>query len=465
MVSTLQYPITADDLEIAVSGVDPSIIAMLQNGGHGFFRLYTAGGSEIVLAKGYVAPYIILSRNENAGAWPAGTFVSVDEISPLPLPASEDSELAELFHRLRAGPGLLRTQLDPETLQFDLPLTGVVAGAYGGMQVDQYGRIVYIPANWPTNALPVFAPGDASPSGGAVIASAVGYTPQPSARIALATDLQDAVEQLEDAIIAIQDAGGSSVVTTVSPGPGILVGGALSQPVISLATTGITPGTYEGFSVDQYGRITNFVAPAFASQIFAATLPITVAYSSISNTYTYGINAATSTTFGSVKLTDTAQAAAGTVGDPTTVPNWTAVISAIALYTAPGAPVFSDIAQNDKFSFYDVSQAKMVTATIANLFAANTFSAGVVSVSAGVATLVHGNNIASVSRTGAGIVRVTLTTGMASTSYDANLSVGGTTPLITSVNIISVTIFDCYFVDHTGAAADPTAFGFSVVQA
>lgn len=461
--------ITAAATAIQLTAVDTQIITTLGNGGHVVLSIYTAEGSETVFGTELSGSTLTIVRSDNAKSFPAQSFVVVTSASTAPLEATQELEYALAFANSASTDGTLEITktFAPNgmpSMVWKMKPTGVQAGTYGGMQVDQYGRIVAIPTNWPQNALPVFNP--AGPGtvggGGSSAASSVSYTPLTGTAIITATNVQDALRQAEAAVRAILDAS-SYDVQSVTAGPGITVTGDPTNPSISLATSALAAGTYAGFTFDQYGRAIAYAAPVTDDVAVSATAPLAVSYNSLTKTYSLTAASATSVARGVVKITDPAEVTANAVSDPAAVTTYQSVVNyvdrvskAINLLDAINtttAPITSLI------GVFDAAANAMRKAKLNEAAMLGRSGAIVTGTSLGV-----NRNVAAVTNTSPGVFQVTLASPLASTNYtvsavtrNGTIHVPDMTPGSASTFTISWSLVD-------GTPSNPTAWSFVVEE-
>lgn len=92
------------------------------------------------------------------------------------------------------------------------------------------------------------------------------------------------------------------------------------------------------------------------------------------------------------------------------------------------------------------------------------WAVAVVSISGGVASVAFSNNVASVSRTGDGVVEVNLISAASSATYPVNVTVGGSTHLFARVSGRTTTKVTVSFADAAGTPTDPGEFDLRVWQ-
>lgn len=479
-VMKLQRAIECDATAITLDSVDPTIAPVLTAGGHALLTIYTLEGSEQVIATGAAGATLTVVRRDDARRWPMNACVKLDAVVNLPLPPSEDC--CEKFEGLTFGPEFDVTRGDC-TLGVRLKATGVVAGDYCGFRVDAFGRILDIPEDWPASCLPVFNPcgpcDDATGSGGAASAAyAVHYTAQAGARVATGTNVQTVIEQLEDAVVVLQDDIATSV-EEVQQGDGVLVSGLRDYPVVSLAASGVSPGTYAGFAVDRYGRIVAYTDPGAAVHAVVApaspTVLVTTDLSGAAPLYTIGVIAASTTTPGVVTITKLSEIQDGTVVATSTVPDYSGVTAAITAALKkklpPDTQTAASVASTDWVPIYNTGTSvykKVSPDTLAEYVGPNGCYYDVAS-----NVLSREKGVAGVAKMSTGVFRVTLKAAMSSGTYHVSVTVvGGGAAVMTAVRILSATVFEvlCFgiVIDTSGAtppqvvSVDPPAISLTV---
>lgn len=318
------HSITADATKVRVTGLDATICPAMDGAHHARLEIYTALGSEVVVATACSGTELTIARGY-AGTeprdWPAFACVKLLEIVDQPLGETERGECCECLDGVSVGTGLILTRPDPCALRFDLKPSGVVPGVYCGMTVNEFGQITSLDPSFPASCIPVFNPcgpcDEGGTGGGAVNAATVSYTPISAPPFALGPTVQDAIRQLEAGLAAIPPPSG---VETATAGAGIVVGGTSTDITISLEPSGIAPGTYAGFTIDQYGRVTSYTAVGGGGGTvtlpnFADTAPINISYNAGTNTYTWTIDDAGIGAKGVVSLANPTQVTAGTAAN------------------------------------------------------------------------------------------------------------------------------------------------------
>ena len=122
--------------------------------------------------------------------------------------------------------------------------------------------------------------------------------------VATGGNVQVAIQQIDDYLTNLNL--GNTGVQSVTAGDCITVAGTAADPIVSIPPSGITPGTYDGFTVNACGLITGYAPPANDDVVVVGTAPIGVAFNGGTNTYTVSIDEATKTAHGTVELADEA---------------------------------------------------------------------------------------------------------------------------------------------------------------
>lgn len=273
-------------------------------------RAYRCDDNGVHVERGY--------DDTRARAWQAAACVcAVDELPLCPGvdPECDTCNPPNPWDMVSVGPGLDLDRTDPQAPHLDVSRTNV-AGTYGGARVDQYGRFTYIPPNWPASALPVFDPclcpdgGDGGQVPPSVTAGDVAYSPCGHVS---GTTVQDALCQLE------QWASGLTISTgvmSVNAGDGIDISGPTSSPTISLEPVTITPGTYAGFTINQFGQVVGYTPTTVDHPQHVAVSPLGVSYDAGTNTWTHTVDWADYVQPGVVQFVDLVDIQNNTVPTP-----------------------------------------------------------------------------------------------------------------------------------------------------
>lgn len=280
---------------------------------HVVLELYSAAGSEQVVAYACEAGKVKITR-ANAGTtakpWPVGGCLRTIQVIDGQLCGTDSASASDCgcdsspWEGFTVCDSFTLNMTNPATPVMCLKPTGVVAGTYCGLKVNQFGQITFIPTNFPASCLPVFDPcGDCGGAGGgtgmpATEADVVEYMPQVGANIVIANNVQLAIEQLEDYIQA--NTGGSIGVTSVEGATPITVTGSATTRTVTHDASPLSAGTYNGFTVDGWGHITGYTATAGGLTINGTG---GLNASSINpNVWDLSLAQATSTTYGAVKF-------------------------------------------------------------------------------------------------------------------------------------------------------------------
>lgn len=337
---TLKYPITPDATEIEVDQPVTELCATLATPSHVFLTLYTAGGNETVVATKCVGNKLVVVRGMDGTerkSWPAGACINVLRVVPGSICDDVESAAAGglltncgALLGLTVCGGLTLARDDDCSARICMNPTGVVPGTYCGAEVNEFGQLTFIPTNWPMSCLPVFNPcgpcdgGSGDSNGdGVVDASDLAYSPPLGACVGHSDNVQGVLEQHETAICGLINA--NYGVLSVQAGTGLILTGPLSSPTISMVPTAITPGIYDGFTINQFGQITGYGAPpAAALPSFTGTLPVVV--TATPGNFAFKVNDATASDKGVVTLANTGEVLAGTASTSTDqVPTYGAV--------------------------------------------------------------------------------------------------------------------------------------------
>jgi hypothetical protein len=124
---------------------------------------------------------------------------------------------------------------------------------------------------------------------------------------ATGTTVQAAIDQIDASITTLTNQSNNAAhVTTVQVSSPVTLSGTAINPIIGLEQTGVMPSTYDGFTIDAYGRVTNYVQPNNAVSVEAGNAAVTVTQvGPMANIYQVSIKDATSTTLGAVQLIPT----------------------------------------------------------------------------------------------------------------------------------------------------------------
>lgn len=313
--TTLVHAVPSDATTLTVVGLPPAFITMMNTPGHAFAEIYTAGRREVVLVSQASAGLLTVQRGmrgTSALPWPAGACICGVEFIEGPCPPDGSANpCLDLWAALTVDESLL---FDADLPRLGLRPTGVVPGNYGGAVVNQFGQFVSIPDNWPASALPIFDPcgclDQIITPGPPATAADVSYVPVTFAPIVTGTNVQVAIEQLEAALHALGGSlsGGFGVLSIATNAP-IVQSGPPASPTIGHALSGLAPGVYDGFTVDQWGHVVAYTPPAPISVAVNGIAPVVAAFNPIPaplGTYDVSVNPATYTSPGVVQLVNPA---------------------------------------------------------------------------------------------------------------------------------------------------------------
>lgn len=313
---------TASDGTLRLQGSTADLCAALAAPAHAFATVYTLNRSEVVLVTSCGPDGVLnVSRgadNSTARAWPANACIKITEVLP---GAVCDDEAPEdpcgPFDPVAAiplGKGLRWDLTDAANPKLALAPTGVVPTNISCGEINECGQIVSIPANWPASCLTPFDPCcDSSESGGGLDACSVSYVTGSGSGVVTATNVCEALDQLSDAVGGLSS--GVSGVTQVTAGSCIQVSGTAAAPVVSVAPSGIVPGTYAGFQINECGQVVSYSPETGSVLQINGTNPIVVTFAS--GAYAVSVLTAGVGQLGVVELADPAEAANSTpdVGD------------------------------------------------------------------------------------------------------------------------------------------------------
>lgn len=317
----LKHSVTSQATEIAVNEDIAAVCACLNQPSHMIGTIYTISQSEKILIHGCKDGKLLLQRGFEGSktcAFPSGACIKINEVIAGKVCDSDvlDDSCPDIWARLTVGKGLTLNRDDPDNPLLEIAATGVAAMNMCGAEINTCGQFTYVPPNWPASCLPVFDP-CCSPSGGgggsgSVDACNVSFSPPFGSTILTQDTVCGALEDLQNAIM---DAGsGGQGITSLTAGQCITLGGTSVAPVVSVTSSGVAPGTYNGFTVNQCGQVTGYSEPIVDPIPMAGVAPITAEY--VAGTgYVVSIAEATIEDCGCVRLADE--------GDITTPPNLT----------------------------------------------------------------------------------------------------------------------------------------------
>jgi len=508
----LKYAVSSTDtfIEFGSATGTVDVCTTLGTPSHIFFEVYTAQGSEVVLATACEGGKVVVTRGMSGTtpkAWPVGACTKAVSVvagqacgtgatdgdgSNCPCP-----DPADVFGALQVCDNINLDMSSPSAPKLCLKPTGVNAGSYcnGAIVVNEYGQITSLAPNFPSSCLPVF---DFCCDGGGVgggitlplDSSQVYYNGPASNHYLMDGTLTDVLDTIDSVLWSLQGnisaTSGVLTINTCAPASGGLsVTGTPSNPMLCLPTTALAPGVYGGFNVDAYGRITGYSGGGGATAYsFAATSPLTV--NTFGTNVTYAIDSGSYSQFGAVKYTPLSDIVNNSV-QPADLDNALSYQGALSLLQreaktinageglAGGGQLISDVTlaldinslpagvpdiTYDKFAFYDASDNVHRSATTRDL---------ALGVGSAVATLHYttlftaidpaSNNIANVGAFGASGYKVDLALPMPSNMYHVSVAPEGVAIswYITRINNTSfVVVFDA------ALAASLTGFSLTV---
>ena len=278
----LEEPISAGARRLRLPSADLAALCayMQDNDKVVFLQLRSQSATEVVMAQRCRDGFVEVLRavdGTQARDWLSGTPVTAirdEDAGAVATPPCDVCDPPNPWDAAVIGEGLELDRSDPQSPTLRIADTGVAAGDYGGAKINSKGQFTYIPPGWPASALPTFDPcacGPGSGQGGPVTAGDVGYV---SCWFVGASNVQDAICQLE------QWASGLNVdtgVMEITAGDGVTISGTTNRPTISLAPTGITPGDYGPyglFTVNAFGQVTHFQPQDVPHPDIEALLPL-----------------------------------------------------------------------------------------------------------------------------------------------------------------------------------------------
>lgn len=306
--SRLAAALAAGDTEAAITGDVSGVCACLGQPSHIFATVYTATFSERILITGCTGTTLHITRGVNGTpdrSWPADACVLLDTVVEGEVCGDVDeggSDQPTCLDELNTGKGLTIDRTVPTAPSLAVAATGVTPGSYGGAEVNECGQLTFIPPGWPGTSLAQFDPCcEGGVSGPATDAASVSFAPDVGNTVATGLTVQDAIQQVDDYLtnFVVPDTG----VQTITAGDCVTITGTAAAPVVSLSASGITPGTYAGFDINQCGVITGYTAPASSSLIVTGADPIQVSFDG-NLTYTVSIAPASKTVGGAATLAD-----------------------------------------------------------------------------------------------------------------------------------------------------------------
>jgi len=316
--SNLAATVSATTKSIRLQDSTVDLCAALAAPAHAFATIYTINKSERVLVYGCgVDGTVTVTRGVDgttARSWPANACVKITEILPGAVCADDDGEddLCGPFDPVAAiplGKGLRWDVTDTSNPKLTLAPTGVVPANMACGELNECGQIVSLPANWPASCMTPFDPCcDTGGSAPAPDACDVPYATNSGSGIVTGGTVCDALDQLADAIGQLSAP--TSVVAGLTEGACVNITGTAANPVVGVAPSGITAGTYAGFQINECGQVVSYTAQSSSVVAIVGTSPITVSFAS--DTYTISAATAGVDQLGVVQLADPAEAANAT---------------------------------------------------------------------------------------------------------------------------------------------------------
>lgn len=487
----LKYAVSPTDTKIAFASATGTADACetLAVPNHIFFEVYTAQGSEVVLATGCADGYVTVTRGMSGTtpkSWPVNTCVRVVSINPGLACGTGDTDTdaggcpcpdtADILSGIQFCENFDVDTSTPGRPTFCLKPTGVVAGSYcnGAFQVNEWGQVTYVAPNFPSSCLPVFdfCCGGSGSGGGAVSLDAcdIIYSGNIANHYLQTATLCETLNTIDSLIFALNGMAAPTYnVTTCAPTAGGLeitpIPGGVS---VCLPDMALPAGTYGDFTVDAYGRVIGYTDTSVGPYTFTAVLPLEV---NVSGTdIEYSIVKASYTVGGYVKLTTLSDIIANTV-QPVDLDNALSYQGGLSLIQREaksvlvsdgitgGGQLVSDVtigldfdglavgtpdlnAAADYFAFYDGANAehKKIEASALALVLGAPSAFLHYNPLAGIITQ---RNIATVTTSGSGAqsYTVTMSTPRPNMSYHVSVSPSSTTFTSFSVHRISTSVF------------------------
>lgn len=355
------------------------------------------------------------------------------------------------------------------------------------IKINSCGLVEYVSPGFPGDCLPVFSPCTPcdAPGGGATSAQQVAFS-APNTEFATGPSVYNALIQLDAALQAV--IAGAAGIVGIAGGTGIAISGTSTLPTVSLAAIHTTPATIGGLTFDIYGRVTGYTPPAATVvPTHSATAPATV--SLVSGNYVHGVNVATDSDFGVVKLANAAALAASGADpdDVITAATFSAalggqlndIVVGVGLALTGGG----DLTASDQTIALDFASLPVITAQAAGSMipvvdagtdhslqlredftrdVGGAYAAGEFVGATGV--IAASRNVASVVRVAAGRYTVTLSSpGGLPTNYVVNAHAVG--PALGAFHVsydrLSPTVFDVRVHNSGNALADPPRVAFA----
>lgn len=465
----LKYPLPAGATMLDIEGDASPVCSEIAAGNHVFLSIYANGKNETVVATACAGAKLTVQRGmdgTDTQSFPYGACVGIVRVGEGSLSEAEADGCCQCLAGISVSAVFDISRPDACSLVLSLRPTGVTAGEYCGMRVNEFGQIVEIPQNWPHSCLPIFnpcGPCDQGTDGGTGSTSAfdITYTPPIGSCVATTGSVQEALEQIDHALCTLQNL--STGVLVVSAGAGILVGGTAANPVVALKPTGISVGTYDGFDINEFGQVVGYAAPTPPPDVVVAgSAPISVAFNVPSKTYTVSVAAATTAAPGVVQLAGLAEAQAWTPTSTNGIGGRAVTLEVVyqmiqqsvvapTAFSIGALPVAGSIAPGDFLAIFDGADRRIARddtiLSLAGAWARGRWLSGT--------GLASQRNIASVVQINPTQFRVTLSAALVS-DYIPQVTPFGSVPVSWSVQKSSGSIFDIFF------SAAPAEFGVLV---
>ena len=467
---------------------------------HVVLTVFNARYSELVLATACTVidgiQHVVVQRGfggTTVRSWDRDTCICVSQIVDACTSSGSGATGSCVMPLAGVVPGecISITGADTCTPTIGLRPTGVVAMRNECIEVNECGQIVWISPSFPYDCLPTYDPCSpcascgTSSGGGSVTASNVSFS-SGATSYAVGPDVAAALIQLDAAIAAI-DAVGSGAVQSVSSGSGIQITGTSANPVVGLAPVFSTPGEYDGFTINQFGQVTNYVQTQATRHLGIA--PVLVQYSALADTYSYSVQYATTTLRGVVQLADPGVITAGGAPVGSHVMSWNAMIAwrdhaSPELNTANGVKGSTGVFNTDRtieldflglpaattmnagsIAFVDGITHKRIGRYDASREFGGAYASAIISMPSG--AVVASKGIASISTNGTGDYTITLAAlATLPTAYIVHLvAVNATAPVFFTYSPINSSSFNVLCFTAAGTPVDPPQIAFSVVAA
>jgi len=430
-------------------------------------ELHTQDGSELVRATHCDGEKVVVERGVRgtlARVWPVSTCVCAIDEEPFCAEGDGECDLCNPpnpWGMVTVGPALDLNRDDSAAPVLDVKPTGVLPGNYGGAKVDEYGRFTYIPPGWPASALPVYDPCGCGSGGGTtpgdVAAQDVVYAP---CGFVTGANVQDALCQLEQWASGLSFDGG---VMSVTAGDGITVSGSSTDPVVALTPTGITPGTYAGFEINEFGQVLSFTPVAVDHPQHQAVVPLRVTYDAGTNTWTHTVDQADYsgvwgvTTYVSVADITNNTVPAAEKGHAITYEGAEALVNRMlssvgATFEINTLPIASGVTNTDDIAVYNYTTNQHERMQIGDLVDFIPAASVLLEYDPTSSTIVVGEGVSAVTATGTGVFQVQLLAPM--TSPVVHVNIRGNDPLATvRASVVSTTLIEVYTYDMSVAGS------------